>query len=92
MANSPSLSLIDRFPHLQREILRLLDQDSGFSQLNEDYELLLRSLADGNQCSVGDRQDLINLKTSLEVEALERLSRTSTRKRTWVNNHPLITG
>jgi len=81
MANSSSLSLIDRFPHLQREILRLLDHDSGFSQLNEDYELLLRSLADGSQCSVGDRQDLMNLKTSLEVEALERLSRTSTRKK-----------
>jgi len=46
MANSSSLSLIDRFPHLQREILRLLDQDSGFSQLN--YRRVFRNLETGS--------------------------------------------
>jgi len=80
MANSSSNSLVDRFPHLQREIRRLLDQDSGFSQLNEDYELLLRSLSDNSQYSAGDREDLVSLKISLEAEALEKLSRSSAWK------------
>jgi len=80
MANSSSISLVDRFPHLQREIRRLLDQDSGFGQLNEDYELLLRSLSDNSQFSAGDREDLVSLKTSLEAEALEKLSRSSAWK------------
>ena len=80
IANSSTLSLLERFPHLQREIRRLAEHDSSFRQLNEDYELLLRSIENSNPGSVGDKEDMISLKTSLEAEALEKLSRTSTWK------------
>ena len=75
------MPLVDRFPHLQREIRHLAERDSGFRQLNDDYELLLRSLADTSPGSVGDREELVSLKASLEVEALEKLSRTSVWKK-----------
>ena len=83
MASTSPMPLIDRFPHLQREIRRLAEQDSGFRQLNEEYELLLRSLADKSTVAVGDREELVSLKTTLEAEALERLSRISV----WRKSH-----
>jgi hypothetical protein len=83
MANTSLIPLIDRFPHLQREIQRLFAHDSGFRQLNEDYELLLRSLVDSSQDDGGDREELVSLKTTLEAEALERLSRVNV----WSRSH-----
>jgi hypothetical protein len=80
MANTSPIPLVDRFPHLQREIQHLFDHDSGFRHLNEDYELLLRSLANSSEDAAGDREDLVSLKTSLEAEALEKLSRASAWK------------
>ena len=80
MANLSPMPLVDRFPHLQREIRRLAEQDSGFRQLNDDYELLLRSLADSDRGTAGDREELVSLKTLLEAEALEKLSRASAWK------------
>ena len=80
IAHSSTLSLVDRFPHLQREIDRLAEQDSSFRQLNDDYELLLRSLEKASPGRVGDKEDMIYLKTTLEAEALERLSRVNERK------------
>jgi hypothetical protein len=80
IANSSTPSLADRFPHLQREIRRLAEQDSSFRQLNDDYELLLRSLENSSPGLVGDQEDMISLKTSLEAEALEKLSRASAWK------------
>ena len=76
ITHSSPMSLADRFPQLQREIRRLAEQDSGFRQLNDDYELLLRSLGDSRLGTAGDREDLISLKATLEAEALEKLSRT----------------
>jgi hypothetical protein len=77
ITNSSTPSLDERFPNLQREIRRLAEHDSSFRQLNDDYELLLRSLETTGLGKVGDKEDLIYLKTSLEAEALERLSRVS---------------
>jgi hypothetical protein len=80
IANSSTPSLVERFPNLQREIRRLAEHDSSFRQLNDDYELLLRSLERTSPARVGDKEDMIYLKTTLEAEALERLSRVSERK------------
>jgi hypothetical protein len=71
---TPPIFLIDRFPHLQREIRMLAEQDQEFRQLSNDYELLIQSLRDKNLQGAGDREELISLKTSLEFEALEILS------------------
>jgi hypothetical protein len=72
-------SLLDRFPHLQREICLLVKQDPGFRQLSTDYELLTRSLRDTRPEANDDREEIIGLKTSLEVEALEMLSQARRR-------------
>jgi len=67
-------SLTDRFPHLQQKIRHLANQDPGFRQLFDDYELLTRSIGDVDLGADGDLEEMISLKTSLEVEALEKLS------------------
>ena len=68
-------SLTDRFPHLRHEIHDLTETDPGFQQLYDDYELLTRSIQDACAETDGDMEEMIALKTSLEVEALELLSR-----------------
>lgn len=74
--NSPNstLSLAERFPHLKKEIWMLALQDSGFSQLSEDYLLLVGLLESGQLDADADKEELIYLKTALEAEALEKLS------------------
>ena len=67
-------SMLARFPHLQREIHLLVEQDPGFRQLSHDYELLVRSLKNEEVHTPDDREEIVNLKTSLEFEALEMLS------------------
>jgi hypothetical protein len=69
-------SLLDRFPHLRREIHLLLRRNSGFKQLNEDYALLIRSLSNSQFEAEGDREEMVNLKKALELEALELLTQT----------------
>jgi len=71
------LSLADRFPHLQQEIRHLAEQDAGFRQLFDDYEFLTRSISDTDPVAESDLEEMISLKTSLEVEALEILSQVS---------------
>ena len=73
-------SLSDRFPHLQIEIQLLAERNSGFRQLSDDYDLLLRSLEVTEPGDEADREEMISLKTSLEVEALEMLSQVSVRR------------
>ena len=73
------ISLTDRFPHLQHEIRHLAEQDSGFRQLFDDYELLTRSISDVDPDADGDLEEMISLKTSLEVEALEILSQAGSK-------------
>ncbi len=77
MFHGPSQnSLAQRFPHLRHEIRLLAKRDSSFGQLNEDYKLLLRSLVQIDPEAEADREEMLGLKTSLEVEALERLSQS----------------
>lgn len=73
-------SLIDRFPHLQHEISNLTEKDPVFRQLSDDYTLLTRSIQNINDEPGGDFEEMMRLKTLLEVEALEIMSRASCRQ------------
>lgn len=68
-------SLTQRFPHLEREIRQQAEIDNTFRQLAEDYELLMRALPKERFKTESDRDELIELKSSLEFEALVRLSK-----------------
>ena len=74
------VSLTDRFPHLRKEIRHLAEQDPGFRQLFEDYELLTSSIGNVIQDAGEDLEEMISLKTSLEVEALEILSQADSMR------------
>ena len=74
------ISLTDRFPHLQHAIRLLAEQDPNFRQLFNDYELLTRSIGDVDPGADGDLEEMISLKTSLEVEALEILSQAGSKR------------
>ena len=74
------MSLTNRFPHLQKEIRHLAEEDPGFRQLFEDYELLTRSIGNVIQDAGEDLEEMISLKTSLEVEALEILSQADSMR------------
>ena len=69
-------SLETRFPRLQHEIRLLLEGNSEFQQLSDDYELLIESLAAAEFGSNHDREEILKLKASLEFEALEKLLHT----------------
>jgi len=73
-------SLIDRFPHLRHEINDLVEANPVFKQLSDDYALLTRSIQNINVESGGDLEEMMHLKTLLEVEALEVLSRANCRQ------------
>ena len=51
------------------------ESDRGFQQLNDDYILLTRSIQEAHADSDGNLEEMITLKSLLEVEALELLSR-----------------
>ena len=68
-------SLTDRFPHLRHEIRDLAETDPVFQQLSDDYALLTRSIQNIEAETGGDLEEMMSLKTLLEVEALEILSR-----------------
>ena len=72
-------TLSERFPHLQREIRLMAEMDSDFRQLSDDYALLVQSLIASGGSSEGDIEELYSLKTSLEAEALEKLSQASAK-------------
>lgn len=74
------MSLTDRFPHLRKEIRHLAEQDPGFRQLFDDYELLTWSIGNVIQDAGEDLEEMISLKTSLEVEALEILSQADSMR------------
>lgn len=74
------MSLTDRFPHLRKEIRHLAEQDPGFRQLFDDYELLTCSIGNVIQDAGEDLEEMISLKTSLEVEALEILSQADSMR------------
>ena len=70
-------SLIDRFPHLRHEIQVLAKADPVFQQLIDDYVLLNRSIQNIEVDTGTELEEMLSLKTSLEVEALEILSRAN---------------
>ena len=67
-------ALVKRFPHLRGEIDHLIERDLEFSQLSDDYELLIRALSDQSPNADQNREEIITLKDSLEFEVLERLT------------------
>lgn len=67
-------ALVERFPHLRRDIAQLVEQDPEFRQLSEDYGLLTRTLSDNTLTVEKGREEIIALKNSLELEVLDRLS------------------
>ena len=73
-------SLIDRFPHLRHHIHALADSDPVFQQLIDDYVLLTRSIQNIEAEMGAELEEMMSLKTLLEVEALEILSRANYRQ------------
>lgn len=73
-------SLIDRFPHLRHDIHVLAESDPVFQQLVDDYVLLTRSIQNIEAEAGAELEEMMSLKTSLEVEALEILSRANCRQ------------
>lgn len=73
-------SLIDRFPHLRNEIHVLAVNDPVFQQLADDYVLLTRSIQNIEAEAGAELEEMMSLKTLLEVEALEILSRANCRQ------------
>lgn len=66
-------AVINRFPHLRDRLLSKV-ADEEFSSLCSDYASVV-TILEGMSCkSGGDWDELTALKSSLEVEILERLS------------------
>ena len=67
--------VIRRFPYLATELYEMAEKDESFWQLCQDYKDLVGALQQTNT-HVGDtRSDLLSLKTTLEVEILEQVTR-----------------
>lgn len=67
--------VIRRFPYLETELQEMVEKDESFRQLCQDYNALVSELKQTN-AYVGDtRSDLLSLKTTLEVEILEQVTR-----------------
>jgi hypothetical protein len=67
--------LVRRFPHLESELHEMAMKDEGFSQLCQDYKDVVDTLKQANAHKSDTRADLLVLKTALEVEILEQVSR-----------------
>jgi hypothetical protein len=67
---------VHRFPHLGEQILARAVADVNFLSLCDDYSSLVSALASVEGGTGENRQELMSLKASLEVEILERLSRS----------------
>jgi hypothetical protein len=68
--------VVHRFPHLGDQIVARAAVDVNFLSLCGDYSALVTTLA-SVQCGAGEnREELMSLKASLEVEILERLTRS----------------
>lgn len=67
--------VIRRFPYLETELHEMAEMDESFRQLCRDYKDLLSALKRTSVDADDTRSDLIGLKTTLEVEILEQVSR-----------------
>jgi hypothetical protein len=66
---------------LESELQALAVQDGGFRQLCQDYNDLVYELKNGASYKGNTREDLRSLRTSLEVEILENLTRKGVLQR-----------
>ena len=73
--------VVRRFPHLKAELHDMAMQDESFSQLCQDYQDVVGALKQISAHKSDTRADLLGLKTTLEVEILEHVSRGSTLHR-----------
>jgi len=67
--------VVRRFPHLESELHDLAMKDESFSQLCHDYQDVVGELKQIRSQKSDTRSDLLVLKTTLEVEILEHVSR-----------------
>jgi len=67
--------VITRFPHLRDKLLSRVTDDEEFSALCNDYSSVVMTLKRLSQNSGSDWDEFTALKSSLEVEILECLSR-----------------
>ena len=70
-----SQPVVRRFPHLETELHDLVMKDESFSQLCHDYQDVVGALKQISAHKSDTRSDLLVLKTTLEVEILEHVSR-----------------
>jgi hypothetical protein len=68
--------VVHRFPHLGDQIVARAAADVNFLSLCGDYSALVITLASVKGDTGENREELMSLKTSLEVEILERLTRS----------------
>lgn len=73
--------VVTRFPYLESDLQALAGQDGGFRQLCQDYNDLVYELKNGGSYKGNTREDLRSLRTSLEVEILENISRKGALQR-----------
>jgi hypothetical protein len=68
-------ALVLRFPHLREDLLARAATDPEFESLCNDYCSVVASLEEVVNTTNQQHHDLLVLKSSLEVEVLERLHR-----------------
>jgi hypothetical protein len=68
--------VVHRFPHLGDQIVARALADVNFLSLCDDYSSLVTTLASVEGGTGENREELMSLKASLEVEILERLTRS----------------
>jgi hypothetical protein len=73
--------VVRRFPHLKAELHDMAMEDESFSQLCRDYQDVVGALKHTSAHKSDTRADLLGLKTTLEVEILEHVSRRGALKR-----------
>jgi len=73
--------VIRRFPYLETELHEMAEKDESFRQLCQDYKDLVIALKQTSAYQSDTRSDLLGLKTSLEVEILEKVSLKGVSKR-----------
>ena len=67
--------VIKRFPYLKTELHEMVAKDENFRQLCKDYKELINALNQSNAYMGDTRSELLGLKTTLEVEILEQVTR-----------------
>jgi hypothetical protein len=73
--------VVRRFPYLEAELHEMVVNDESFRQLCQDYKDLVSALKRTNSYTGETRSDLLGLKTTLEVEILEQVSRKGVLER-----------